>query len=202
MLLVLALSLALVATWRTAAHRPPLEAGSSAWHPPDVTTLTDGFDETRLLLRRSPGSFGFSLQNSGRASVTLLGAGTDPALDEEDPRYDLRFEVPGDAFEGYERTDLREVVLAPGATANVFVTVTAARCATRDGSADPTQGGMVNVAEYPTLPLRVRYLGVTTTHHHLLRLPLAIAPQHYRPGVATLCAGVPAAKSPTMPIGG
>ena len=198
-----ALAILAPAGWLWTADSPRLvDANLSS--AGDTVKLDDGLmEETGFLLRRSPGQFAITVRNEGRWPVTLLGADNSGYVDENlAPRYELTFSSTfrdGDAPQR-ETATAPLVELQPGDEAWVRVSVTTGRCARRDGGPlddeleEDEAGGISTAAgRWPTLPLRVRHLGVTSRYDYAWRVPLVTAVTS-QPGLSTLCAGVPEAR--------
>jgi len=173
---------ALVAAWIAVGTNPALAPGSFFGPPPSGARIAnDGVADTRLVMQAEPGrtyAVVLSLRNAGRVPFTVLG-------DAEENPLVHGISLYGDPYaDGYgDRTwtsaDER-LALGPGEEAGIVVEVGAPECVPY------AEGGY---AEFETLQLRVRQLGLTTTQEVPLDLPLTLTGT--TPAGAPLPAGCP-----------
>ena len=170
----------LVSGWVWAGHQVRLGPGSWARVVgPGLGGADDGFGQTRWTVR-GPGPISarldLTVRNDGRLPLTILGDDTGfgvanpyvqdvtfAPLDQRAPLSDESLRRPGS----------QGIHLEPGQEAQLRLEVHADRCTTPYGGASTT---------IPTVRLRVRQLGITTSNAVPLRYPVTlIGPSAPRP---------------------
>jgi len=158
---------ALAAAWIAVGTNPAVTQGSFFGPPPAGARIaTDGVTDTRLVMPGEPGrtyEVPLSLRNAGRVPFTVLGLdGENPLLHGIALHADPYAEGYGSRYwaEGAE-----QISLGPGDEVGVVVSIGVPECLIYQ------EGGW---AEFDTLPLRVRQLGLTTTQDVETFLPLTL----------------------------
>lgn len=155
-----------VAGWVAVGTHPAVGVGSFSGSGSGFYLASDGISSTRMVLKGDRGVLLVSVRNTGRVPFTVLGlAPRSPYSPLKSVGFQPDPYAPGKTVGDLNLPTQSQVSLAPGAEAGVVVQFTVDPCLFQAAG---------SYSEMPSVSLRVRQAGITTTQPLPLPLPVAI----------------------------